>query len=66
MQDFFSKKNYLGILVGVCLLGLGFYLLGQGPATNKVALNFAPFLLFIAFVVVIPLSIMLRPDKEGK
>lgn len=66
MQDFFGKKNYLGILVGACLLGLGFFLLGQGPAENKLALNLAPFILFIAFVVVIPLSIMLDGDKEGK
>lgn len=66
MQDFFSKKNYLGILVGALLLALGFFLLGRGPADNKLALNLAPFILFIAFVVVIPLSILLRPDKEGK
>lgn len=66
MQKFFGKKNYLGILVGTCLLVLGFFLLGQGPANNKLALNVAPFILFIAFVVVIPLSILLKGDEEGK
>lgn len=66
MQKFFDKKNYLGILVGTCLLVLGFFLLGQGPANNKLALNVAPFILFIAFVVVIPLSILLKGDEEGK
>ena len=66
MQNFFSKTNYLGILVGAALLVLGFFLLGQGPANNKLALNVAPFILFIAFVVVIPLSIWWNGDKEGK
>ncbi len=66
MQNFFGKQNYLGILVGACLLVLGFFLLGQGPADNKLALNVAPFILFIAYLVVIPLSIWLNRDKEGK
>lgn len=66
MQDFFDKKNYLGILVGAGLLVLGFFLLGRGPADNKLALNVAPFILLIAYVVVIPLSILLKRDKEGK
>ena len=66
MENFFGKSNYLGILVGACLLALGFFLLSRGPADNKLALNVAPFILFIAFVVVIPLSILLNRDKEGK
>ena len=66
MENFFGKSNYLGILVGTCLLVLGFFLLSRGPADNKLALNVAPFVLFIAFVVVIPLSILLNRDKEGK
>ena len=66
MQNFFGKKNYLGILAGALLLVLGFFLLSRGPADNKLALNVAPFILFIAFVVVIPLSIMLKGNEEGK
>ena len=62
MQNFFGKLNYLGILVGAVLLVLGFFLLGQGPANNKLALNVAPFILFIAFVVVLPLSIWWSGD----
>jgi hypothetical protein len=66
MEKFFGKSNYLGILVGTGLLVLGFFLLSRGPADNKLALNVAPFILTIAFVVVIPLSILLNRDKEGK
>ena len=65
MQNFFGKKNILGLLLGAILLVLGFYLLGLGPADNKLALNVAPFVLFIAFVVVIPISILMGRKEDG-
>ena len=66
MQDFFSSKNYLGLLVGAVLLVVGFYLLGLKPADNKLALNVAPFVLILAFAVVLPISILMGKDKEVK
>jgi hypothetical protein len=66
MQDFFTSKNYLGLLIGAVLLVIGFYLLGLKPADNKLALNVAPFLLILAFAVVLPISILMGKDKEGK
>jgi predicted tellurium resistance membrane protein TerC len=66
MQDFFSKKNYLGLLLGAVLLVIGFYLLGLGPKDNKIALNVAPFILIIAFAVILPISILMGKGKEGK
>jgi hypothetical protein len=66
MQDFFSSKNYIGLLIGAVLLVIGFYLLGIGPADNKIALNVAPFVLILAFAVVLPISILMGKDKEGK
>jgi predicted tellurium resistance membrane protein TerC len=66
MQDFFTKKNYLGILLGAVLLSLGFFLLGRGPADNKLALNVAPFILLLAFAVVLPISILMGKGKEEK
>ncbi|MEO6097808.1 MAG: hypothetical protein ABIW76_19995 [Fibrobacteria bacterium] len=66
MQDFFTSKNYLGLLIGAVLLVIGFYLLGLKPADNKLALNVAPFVLILAFAVVLPISILMGKDKEGK
>jgi membrane-bound ClpP family serine protease len=66
MQDFFSSKNYLGLLLGAVLLVVGFYLLGLKPADNKLALNVAPFVLILAFAVVLPISILMGKDKEVK
>ena len=66
MQDFFSSKNYLGLLLGAVLLVIGFCLLGLKPADNKLALNVAPFVLILAFAVVLPISILMGKDKEVK
>ena len=66
MQDFFGTKNYLGLLIGAILLVVGFYLLGRGPADNKIALNVAPFILIFTFVVVLPVSILMGGKKEEK
>ncbi len=64
MQGFFGKKNWLGLLLGAILLVVGFYLLGRGPADNKIALNVAPFILIFAFAVVLPVSILMGGEKE--
>ena len=66
MQDFFGKKNYLGLLLGVALLVLGFFLLGMRPADNKIAMNVAPFVLIFAYAIILPVSILMDKDKDGK
>ena len=64
MQPFFGKKNYWGFAIAVVLLIIGFLLLGQKPADNKLALDVAPFVLLFAFLVVIPWSILKSGSKE--
>ena len=64
MQPFFGKKNYWGFAIAAVLLIVGFLLLGQKPADNKLALNVAPFVLLFAFLVVIPWSILKSGPKE--
>ena len=66
MQPFFGKKNYLGVGLAVLLLIVGFFLLGLKPASNKVALNVAPVVLLLAYLVVLPWSLWKSADKEGR
>ena len=66
MQPLFSKKNYLGLGLAVLLLAVGFFLLGLKPANNKLALNVAPFVLVLAYLVVIPWSLWKSSDKNGR
>jgi hypothetical protein len=69
-MKYFGKKNYLGLGLAAVLLVVGFFLLGQKPANNSLALNVAPFVLLFAYLVVIPWSLWKGGDKasqaEGK
>jgi hypothetical protein len=63
----FSKKNLILILGGLALLVVGFLLLGRKPADNPLALNVAPFVLLLAYLVVIPAGLWLgRSEDKGK
>jgi hypothetical protein len=62
---FFGKKNYFGIGFAILLLIVGFFLLGQKPADNSLALNVAPFVLLFAYLVVIPWSLWKSESDEN-
>lgn len=63
-MKFFGKKNYFGIGLAIVLLVIGFFLLGQKPANNSLALNVAPFVLLFAYLVVIPWSLWKGTEEE--
>jgi len=65
-MQFFGKKNYWGIGLAVLLLIVGFLMLALKPASNKVALDVAPFILIATFLVLLPWSIWKSTDKEGR
>lgn len=65
MNDLFSKKNTLIFAGGIALLVIGFLLLGRKPADNPLALNVAPFVLLLAYLVVIPASLWMGRNQEG-
>ncbi len=62
--DFWGKENYIILAVGLILIVLGFFLMAQGPYDNPLSLSVSPVILVIAYIVVIPLSIVYRSKKE--
>jgi len=63
---YWTKSNNLLLAAGLGLLVLGYILLGQGNWDSKIALNVSPVILVLAYLVVIPLSIIFykKNDKE--
>tara|TARA_B110000263_G_scaffold197645_1_gene176351 strand:+ start:920 stop:1132 length:213 start_codon:yes stop_codon:yes gene_type:complete len=56
----FNKFNYLIFGIGVLTIILGYILMSIGEVDSFQSIRFSPFLLFIGYVVLIPLSIFLK------
>ena len=65
-MDIFGKKNYILIFIGVVILGIGFYFLGQGPSDNPKSLTYAPLLLTLAFFIIVPMGIIIGVRDKNK
>jgi len=50
--------------LGMLLIILGFYFMGQGEWNSSSSLVISPILLFLGFVVVMPASILYRKKSE--
>jgi len=56
----FNKFNYLIFGIGVLTIVLGYLLMSTGKVDSFQSIRLSPFLLFIGYVILIPLSIFLK------
>jgi FtsH-binding integral membrane protein len=61
---YWEKKNYYLLALGLLVTIVGFYFMTIGPWDSFSSLVISPILLFIAYVIVFPLSIFLRKKSE--
>ena len=59
----FNKVNYLIFLVGILLIIAGYIIMATGSVDSFQSLTLAPILLFVGYVVVIPVALIYRPKK---
>lgn len=60
----FSRLNFLLLIFGIVLIFVGFYLMAIGGVDSFSAVTLAPILLFIAYVIIIPLAILKKFKNE--
>ncbi len=58
----FSRKNLYWFLGSLAVIIIGYVFLGQGPYDSFASLTLGPILLVIGYVVLLPVSILVR-DK---
>lgn len=63
---YWKKTNYLLFALGLFLIIVGFYFMGQGEWNSTSSLVISPILLFLGFVVVMPASILYRKKNEAQ
>jgi len=56
----FKKINYLIFGIGVIAIILGYILMGYGEVNSILSLKIAPFILFIGYIILIPISILYK------
>lgn len=61
---YWSKKNYLLLALGVVATIIGFYFMSIGPWNSFSSLVISPIILFIAYIIIFPLSIFSRNKSE--
>lgn len=57
---YWEKKNYYLLALGLVITIIGFYFLTIKPWNSFSSLVISPILLFIAYIIIFPLSIFLR------
>lgn len=63
-KNYWTKENYLILLIGFAVLIIGYFLMGQDPYDNPLSLSVSPIVLLIAYIVIFPLAIFYRKKKN--
>lgn len=63
---YWTKTNYLFFSAAVLLIIIGFYVMSIGPWDNVTGLVYAPIILFVAYIILLPLSILYRDRNSAK
>jgi len=59
-KDYWNKNNYILIALGLVVLTLGYIFMAQGNWDSFFSLTISPVTLLIAYIIIIPLAILLK------
>lgn len=62
-KNYWTKNNYILLLIGLGIILIGFVLMNQAPWDNVISLSVSPIVLLIAYLIVIPFSILYKKNK---
>ena len=62
----FGKLNYILFFLGLFFVLLGYFIMSKGSVNSFQSLTFAPILLFIGYLVLIPLSLLIKDKNSFK
>ena len=62
----FDNRNYVLFLIGLVVIIVGFVLMGTGELNSTQSLTVAPLVLLVGYLVVIPISIMLKKRDQSE
>ena len=60
----FTKLNYLFFVLGLLMILLGYLVMSSGYVTSFRSLTLAPILLFLGYIIFIPISLLISSEKD--
>ncbi len=63
-KDYWSKYNYYTLYLGIGILIVGYFLMSQGPWDNPTSRSISPIIILVAYLIIIPLSIVFKLPKR--
>lgn len=62
-KNYWEKNNYFLLGLGISIIILGFILMAQGPWDSTLSLIVSPIVLLVAYLIILPLSILYKKKK---
>ena len=63
-QDWsFEKENYIFFIAGTISVILGYIIMATGETYSFQSLSLAPILLFLGYIILIPIALIYKKDK---
>ena len=59
----FKKENYVFFIAGIISVILGYIAMATGGTYSFQSLSLAPTLLFVGYIILIPIALMYKKDK---
>ena len=60
----FSRLNYLLFILGLLMILLGYLLMSSGHVNSFRSLTLSPILLFLGYIIFIPISLIISSDND--
>ena len=59
----FEKENYVFFIAGIISVILGYIVMAAGETYSFQSLSLAPVLLFVGYIILIPIALIYKKDK---
>ena len=59
----YDKENYILFCAGIITIILGYIIMATGDTYSFQSLSLAPILLFIGYIILVPLALIYKKDK---
>ena len=60
----YNKTNYILFFLGIAFIIIGYIIMAQGTVNSFESMNLAPILLFIGYIIIIPISLYYRKNSK--